>query len=54
MKIKQIVTLLFTLKRRNIYQRKDTFYSHSKAETIINDNIDDIFESIYTTVISKI
>ena len=32
-----------------------TFHSHSKVETIINDNnIDDVFESIYTTVISKI
>ena len=30
----------------------DTFYSHSKAETIINkSDIDDVFESIYTTVI---
>ena len=32
-----------------------TFHSHSKAETIINDsNIDDVFESIYTTVMPKI
>ena len=32
-----------------------TFYLHSTAETIINEiNIDDVFESIYTTVISKI
>ena len=31
----------------------DTFYSHSKAEIIINDSdIDDMFKSIYTTVIS--
>ena len=30
----------------------DTFYSHSKAETIINESdIDDVFESIYTTII---
>ena len=29
-----------------------TFYSHSKPETIANENdIDDIFESIYTTII---
>ena len=32
-----------------------TFYSHSKAETIINESdIDDVFKSIYTTIISKI
>ena len=33
----------------------DTGYSHSKTETIINESdIDDIFESIYTTIISNI
>ena len=33
----------------------DTFYSNSKAGTIINEsNIDDLFESIYTTIISII
>ena len=34
----------------------DTFYSHAKAETIINEShIDDnVFKSIYTTVISNI
>ena len=32
-----------------------TFYSQSKAETVIEESdIDDIFESIYTTVISNI
>ena len=32
-----------------------TIYSQSKAETIINESdIDDIFQSIYTTIISKI
>ena len=32
-----------------------TFYSHSIAETVINEkDIDDIFESIYTTIISNI
>ena len=31
------------------------FFSHSKAETIINQSdIDDVFESKYTTVISSI
>ena len=29
----------------------DTFYSHSKAETITNESdIDDVFQSIYTTI----
>ena len=33
----------------------ETFYSHSKAEIIVNESdIDDIFESIYTKVISSI
>ena len=32
-----------------------TFYSHSKSETIVNESdIDDVLESVYTTVISKI
>ena len=32
----------------------DTFYSHSKPETIINESdIGDVFKSIYTTVISN-
>ena len=32
-----------------------TFYSNSKAEIIINENdIDDVFKSIYTTIISSI
>ena len=33
----------------------DTFCLHSKGETIINENdIDDVFQSIYTTIISNI
>ena len=32
-----------------------TFYSHSKSETIVNESdIDDVLESVYTTVISNI
>ena len=31
-----------------------TFYSNSKAEIIINENDIDVFESIYTTIISTI
>ena len=37
--------------QRNTY---NTFYSISKAEIIINEsNIDDVFESLYSTVISN-
>ena len=33
----------------------NTFYSHLKTETIINESyIDDVFESIYNTVVSNI
>ena len=33
----------------------DNFYSSSKAEIIINkSDIDDVFESIYSTIISNI
>ena len=35
--------------------KSDTFYLHSKAERIINESdIDDVFKSIYTTIISNI
>ena len=35
--------------------RYDTFYSNSKAEIIINEyNIGDVFQSIYTTIISNV
>ena len=33
----------------------DNFYSSSKAEVIVNErDIDDVFESIYTTIITNI
>ena len=36
-------------------RKYDTFYSNSKAEIIINENdIDDVFQSVYTTIISNI
>ena len=36
-------------------QQNTTFYSNSKAETIIYESkIDDVFESIYTPIISNI
>ena len=54
----QFVTTLF-LEFENIESddktKYDTYYSQSKAETIINESdIDDIFESIYTTILSNI
>ena len=36
-------------------RKYDTFYSNSKAEIIINENdTDDVFQSVYTTIISNI
>ena len=54
----QFLTTLF-LEFENIESddktKYDTYYSQSKAETIINESdIDDIFESIYTTILSNI
>ena len=54
----QFVTTLF-LEFENIESddktKYDTYYSQSKAETIINESdIDYIFESIYTTILSNI
>ena len=54
----QFVTTLF-LEFENIEKddktKYDSYYSQSKAETIINESdIDDIFESIYTTILSNI
>ena len=52
-----MATLVFVFKKIvNDYKtRYDTFYSNSKAEIIINESdIDDVFESIYTTIISNI
>ena len=49
-------TLVLVFKKiESEYKTKyDNFYSNSKAETIINDSdIDNIFESIYTTIISN-
>ena len=54
---KFIATLVLVLKKiENEDKTKyDTFYSHSKAETINNESdIDDVFESIHTITISNI
>ena len=55
---KFVATLVLVLKKIESEDKikYDTFYSHSKAETIINESdIDDnVLKSIYTTVISSI
>ena len=55
---KFLTTLVLVFKKieredKTLYN--DTFYSKSKAEKIINDSdIESIFESIYTTLMSNI
>ena len=53
-----MTTLVLVLKKIESEEKikYDTFYSHLKAETIINesDNDDNVFKSIYTTVTSNI
>ena len=49
---KFVATLVLDFKKikSNNKTKYDTFHSHSKAEAIINESeIDDVFESIYTT-----
>ena len=50
-----MTTLVLVLKKieKEDKTKYDTFYSQTKAETSINDT-DDVFESIYTTIISNI
>ena len=54
---KFVTTLVLVLKKIESDDKikYDTFYSHSKVEIIINESdIYDVFESIYTTIISNI
>ena len=55
---KFVTTWVFESKKIENYDKRknDTFYSHSKAETITyeTDIHDDVFISIYTTIISII
>ena len=54
---KFVTTLVLVFKKIESEDKTkyDTFYSHSKAKTIINESdIDDVFELIYTTTISNI
>ena len=55
--IKYVTTLVleFTKIENTDKTKYDTFYLNSKGETIINESdINDVFESIYTTIISNI
>ena len=50
-----ILVLVFKKIESKDQTKYDTFYSNSKAEIIINgSDIDDVFKSIYTTIISYI
>ena len=54
---KFVTTLVIEFKKRKSdgATKYTTFYSNSKAKTIIDENdIDDVFESIYITIISNI
>ena len=54
---KFVITLVLVPKKIESEDQEKyyTFYSPSKAETIINESeIDDVFKSIYTTIISNI
>ena len=48
------IVLVFKKIEKDDKTKYDTFYSSSKAEIIINEtDIDDVFQSIYTTIISN-
>ena len=53
-----VTTLVLVFKNIESEEKKryDTFYSNSKAEIIINNkkDIDHVFQSIYTKIISNI
>ena len=54
---KFVTTLVLVLKKTESEDKTkyDLFYSHSKVETVIGESdIDDVFESIYTIIISNI
>ena len=47
------IVLVFKRIEKDHKTKYDTFYSNSKAEIIINEtDIDDVFQSICTTIIS--
>ena len=55
--LKLVATLVIMFKKIESEDKTkyNTFYSHTKAETIINESdIANVFKSIYTTIISNI
>ena len=49
------LVLVFTKIENEEKTKYDNYYSSSKAEVIINESdIDDVFKSIYTTIIENI
>ena len=52
---KATLALVFKKIASEYKTKYEAFYSHTKAETIINESdIDNVFKSIYTTIISNI
>ena len=54
---KSVTKLVLVLKKveSDDKTKYDTFYLHSKPETVINkSDADDVFESVYTTIMSNI
>ena len=48
------LVLVFKKIEREDKTKYDNFYSSSKAEIIINENDIDVFQSIYTTIMTNI
>ena len=54
-KLMTTLVLVFKQIESDDETKYDTFYTHSKVETVINESdIDDKFESIYATITSNI
>ena len=54
-RFKFVTTLVLVFKKIKSVTKYDNFYSNSKGEIIINQSdIDDMFQSIYTTIITDI
>ena len=54
-KFETTLVIMFKKTESKDKRKYDTFYSNSKAEIIINENdIDDVFQSVCTTIISNI
>ena len=54
-KLATVLVLVFKKIEKEDKTKYDNFYSSSKAEIIINkSDIDDVFQSVYTTIITNI